>query len=106
MARNAKRATRLEAVPELPAVAPPAGGYSHDEFMAAVDIVRHQALVLQVRSRIAASAAGLPVRTPAEPVSLVTVRREARDVELEEASAVLRDAQAALDRRGQAVWER
>ena len=107
MARQTKKATvaRLEVVPEPPAFEHPAGGYSDDEFAEAIEIVRHQALVLKIRSRVAALSAGLPLTLAEptqrhEPVSLLKVRRDAREIELEEATAALRDAQAALARRG------
>lgn len=66
--RRAKHAVALAAVPP-PAPAPtrPAAGYDARTVAEAAEILRHQALVLGVRSRVAAAAGGLaPIAEPAQ----------------------------------------
>ena len=80
----------------------PAGGYSEAEVTQAFEVIRHQASVLRVRSRVAAAALGVPPEQMVpEPVRLRAVEGDARPVDLEVEAAAVRDAQIALDRRAE-----
>src|ERR671931_402850 len=104
MARRTKPAAVASAPPvadsEPPAAGPAPAGYSESELTKAFEIIRRHAMVLRVRSRVAAAALGVPPdEFEAEPPRLRAVDGDARHVELESDTAALRDAQAALDRR-------
>src|SRR4051812_34411564 len=95
--RTKNAAVRLEAVPEPPVSKHPPGGYDERTIAEALEVVRHQTRVLEIRSRVAAASGGLaPIRPPAL-ASVASLGRAAREIELEEATAAIRDAQAALD---------
>jgi chromosome segregation ATPase len=103
MARRTKPAAGasvpVEAEP-APLGGRPVEGYSEAELTKAFEVVRHQAMILRVRSRIAAAALGMPQEEcEPEPLRFRAVGDDARQVELDAEAAALRDAQTALDRR-------
>ena len=85
---------------EPPAAGRPVGGYSEAELTKAFEVIRHQAMILRARSRVAAAALGVPPEEfEPEPPRLRAVGSDARQLELEAEAAALRDTQAALDQR-------
>src|SRR5262249_2213013 len=108
MGRRAKRGVaRLEVVAPPPAPRHPPGGDDERSFNAGPEIVRHQAGVLAVRSRVAAAAGGLaptraaepaPERAPEAPEGEREELAEAR-ARLAERTEALAQAEAALTNR-------
>lgn len=97
MARRIKPAT-VASVSD--AARRPVDGYSEAELTKAFEVLRHQAMVLKARSRVAAAALGVtPEELEPEPPRLRVVGSDGRHVELDVEAAALRDAQAALDQR-------
>src|SRR5690242_1730455 len=87
MARRIKPAAMASVSEGLPAAGRPVDGYAEAELTKAFEVIRHQAMVLKARSRVAAAALGVtPEELEPQPPLLRVVGSDER-------------AQAALDQR-------